>query len=118
MLNTRYITIAVIIDCYNYLVLAVLKKNYTRLCQCLPQDYMITLNKLKQILTLSDDVLSELTNLPTVNDINNAIIGLLMTVIIKSNMDALQFCDVMENIVDSKSKAHIEILRNGNLPEI
>ena len=101
-----------------YLVLAVLKKNYTRLCHCLPQDYMMTLNKLKQLLRLPDDVISELTNLPTVNDINEAIISLLMTAIIKSDMDALQFCDVMENIVDSKSsKAHIEILINGNSPE-
>ena len=80
---------------------------------------MMTFNKLKQLLIVSDDVLSEFTNLPTVNDINEAIISLLMIVIIKSDMDALQFCDVMENIVDSKSsKAHIEILRNGNSPEI
>ena len=80
---------------------------------------MMTLNKLKQLVRLSDDVLIELTNLPTVNDINEAIIGLLMTAIIKSDMDAIQFCDNMENIVDSKSsKAHIEILRNGNSPEI
>ena len=101
-----------------YLVLAVLKKNYIRLCHCLPQDYMMTLNKLKQLVRLPDDVLSELTNLPTVNDINEAITGLVMTAIIKSHMDALQFCDVMENIADSKSsKACIEILRNGNLPE-
>ena len=79
---------------------------------------MMTLNKLKQLLRLPDDILSELTNLPTVNDINEAIIGILMT-FIKSDMNALQFCDVMENIVDSKSsKAHIEILRNGNSPKI
>ena len=79
---------------------------------------MMTLNKLKQLVRLPDDVLSKLTNLPTVNVINEAIISLLMTAI-KSDMGALQFCDVMENIVDSKSsKAHTEILRNGNSPEI
>ena len=79
---------------------------------------MITFNKLKQLLRLSDDFLSELTNLPSVNDINEAIISSLMIVIIKSDIDALQFCDVMKNIVDSKSpKAHIEILRNGNSSE-
>ena len=101
------------------LVLGVLKKNYTRLCHCLPQDYMMTLNKLKQLLRLSDDVLSELSNLPTANDINVTVISFLMTAIIKSDMDALQFCDVMENIADSRSsKAHIEILRNGKLAEI
>ena len=79
---------------------------------------MMTLNKLKQLVRLSDDVLSELTNLPTVNDINEAIISFLMIAIIKSDMHALQFCDVMENIVDSiSSKSHIEMLRNGNSPE-
>ena len=76
---------------------------------------MMTLNKLKQLLRLSDDFLSELTNLPTVNDINEAIIGLLMTSIIKSDMDALQFCDFLEKIFDSKSsKRQNETLRNGN----
>ena len=79
---------------------------------------MMTLNKLKQLVTLPDDVISELTYLPTVNDINEAIIGLVMMAI-KSDMEALHFCDVMEDIVDSKSsKAHIEILRNGNLSEM
>ena len=79
---------------------------------------MMTLNELKQLVRLPDDVLSELTNLPTVNDINEAIISLLMTVIIKSDMDALQFCDVMDNIADSRSsKVHIEVLRNGKSPE-
>ena len=100
-----------------YLVLNVLKKNYTTLCHCLPQDYMMTLNKLKQLITIPDDdqMMSKLINLPTVDLINETIIGLLMTTI-KSDMDALQICDVMENIVDSKSsKAHIETLRNGNL---
>ena len=93
-------------------------KNYTRLCHCLPQDYMMTLNKLKQLLIISDNVLNKLTNLPTVNVINETIIASLMTAI-KSDTDALRFCDFMENIVDSKSsKAHIEIFRNGNSPEI
>ena len=94
-------------------VLAILKKNYTRLCQCLPQDYMKTINKLKQLLRLSDDVLSNLTDLPTADLINENIIVLLMTVIIQSDIDALQICDVMENLIDSKSSTIIELLRNG-----
>ena len=93
-------------------VLAILKKNYTRLCQCLPQDYMKTINKIKQLLRLSDDVLSDLTNLPTADLINEKIIVLLMTVI-QSDIDALQICDVMENLIDSKSSTIIELLRNG-----
>ena len=101
-----------------YLVLAVLKKNYTRLCHCLPQDYMMTLNKLKQLVKLSDDFLSKLTDQPTVDLINQKIIASLV-ISIKSDTDALQLCDIMENIVDNKSsKSHVELLRNGNSCEI
>ena len=73
---------------------------------------MKTINKIKQLLRLSDDVLSDLTNLPTANLINEKIIVLLMTVI-QSDIDALQICDVMENLIDSKSSTIIELLRNG-----
>ena len=101
-----------------FLVAAVLKKNYTRLCHCLPQDYMKTLNKLKQIMRLSDDVLSNLSEQPTADLINENIIGFLM-VAIKSDMEALQLCDIMENIVDGElSTTYIEILRNGNPTKI
>ena len=77
---------------------------------------MMTINRLKQLLRRQDDALSKLTKLPTGYDINEAIVSLIMMTI-KSDMDALKFCDVMEKLVDSKSsKAHIEILRNGNSP--
>ena len=101
-----------------YLVLAVLKKNYTRLCNCLSQDYMMTLNKLKQTVTLPDSILSIIISLPTVNAINEAIISTVMAAI-KTDMGALFFCDVMEKIVDSKSsKAYVQLLRKGNSCEI
>ena len=74
---------------------------------------MKTSNKIKQLLRLSDDVLSNLTDLPTADLINEEIIVLLMTVIIQSDIEALQYCDVMENLIDSKSSPIIELLRNG-----
>ena len=96
------------------LVLAVLKKNYTNLCHCLPQDYMKTINTLR-VLGWPDNFLSNFTILPTTDLINDIIVGILMAVIIKSDVQALQFCDVMDDIVDSKSsESHIKILRNGN----
>ena len=73
---------------------------------------MKTINKIKQLLRLSDDVLSNLTNLPTANLINENIIVFLITVI-QSDIEALQICDVMENLIDSKSSIIIELLRNG-----
>ena len=94
------------------LVLAVLKKNYTKLCHCLPQNYMRTINKLR-LLGIPKEVLSQFTNLPTTDLINDAIIGCLM-ITIKSDVQALQFCDDMDKLIDSESsKTHIEILRNG-----
>ena len=95
-----------------FIVLAVLKKNYIRLCHCLPQDYMRTISKLQRLPQTCID-LSNLTDLPTVDLINEKLVGFLMTVI-QSDMDALQFCDIMENLVDcNSSTTDIEILRNG-----
>ena len=74
---------------------------------------MKTINKLRA-LGCPDDVLSKFTNLPTPGLINDAIVGTLMIITIKSDVQALQFCDVMDDMVDSKSsKSHIEVLRNG-----
>ena len=96
------------------LVLAVLKKNYTNLCHCLPQNNKKISNKLR-LMGCPADILSDFTNLPTTDLINDAIIGSLMVARIKSDVQALQFCDDMDNWVDSNlSKRHIEILRNGN----
>ena len=95
------------------LVLAVLKKNYTKLCHCLPQqNYTKTINKLR-LLGFPDYILS--TNLPTTDLINDATVGFLMVAIIQTDVQALQFCDIMDNLVDSESsESYIEILRNGN----
>ena len=73
---------------------------------------MKTINKLKQLLRLPDDVLSNLTNLPTADLINEKIIAILITAI-KSDIGALQFCDIVENLIDRKSSTDIELLRNG-----
>ena len=59
--------------------------------------------------------LSSFPNLPTTECINNTIVGGLMMVKIKSDVHALKFCDVMDELVNSKSsKSCIEILRKGN----
>ena len=75
---------------------------------------MKTVNKLR-LLGYPDDVLSSITDFSTTDLINDAIIGLLMVVKIKSDVQALKFCDVMDNLVDNKSsETHIEIFKNGN----
>ena len=75
---------------------------------------MKTINKMKQQLKLSDDILSNIANLPTTDRINEAII-VLLTMAIQSDIDALQFCDYMETLTENKTSSYIEILRNGKL---
>ena len=95
------------------LVVAVLKENYTRLCQSLPKDYMKTINKMTQLIKIPDYALSSLTNSPTVDYANERII-LFMLKAIHSEVDALQFCDVIEMLVDNESsQTFVEVLRNG-----
>lgn len=102
----------------NSKVLTVLKKNYTMLCCTLPQEFKQTIFKMKQLLRGHDDVLNKLTDLPTVDLINEKIIEILM-LLIKSDTDAINFCDVMENLVNSESStATIEALRNEILEAI
>ena len=61
-----------------------------------------------------DDVLSVLTNLQSVDLINEGIVGLVITEI-QSDRDALQLCDVMEVLVDCEpSRLEIEAIRKGS----
>ena len=74
---------------------------------------MKTINKLR-LWGFSDDALSKITNFPTTDLISDYIVGCLMVAIIRSNVQALQFCDIMNKLVDSKSsKTLIEMLKNG-----
>ena len=88
-------------------------KNYKILCHCLPQNYKKTFNKLK-LMGIHEDDLNQFTILPTADHINDAILGSLMVFRIKSDVQALKFCDDMDKLVDNKSsKAHIETLKKG-----
>ena len=96
------------------LVLAVIKKNYTNLFHCLPQNYLKTIEKLRQF-GCPDHKLRALVTLPTTDHINENIVGALMVDTIKSDVGALRFCDDMDNLVDSaSSKRYIKEFRNGN----
>ena len=95
---------------YYYLVLTVLKENYTRLCRSLPPDYMATINKLKSVMRIPDELLDSITTVPSADVINEKIIVALM-VGIKSDQEALKFCDLMKILVNNKSS--ITDIRNG-----
>jgi len=90
----------------------VLKRYYTRLFQCLPQDYVKTVNKLKQISPagVSADCLNQLRRLPSTEMINEAIIASVLNEI-ATHDNVFSFCDIMECLSDQNSL--IECLRNG-----
>ena len=113
--NNAYKLIAIIfIILSQFLVLAILKKNYTRLCHCLPQDYMNTMNILKELVRPSDDQVRKWMDIAAANFFNETAVGMIISVI-KSDAHALYFCDIMEKLCDSKSsKMYIETLRKGN----
>ena len=71
----------------------------------------MTINKIKGILMLPDEFLIGLIDPPIANLINEKIIILLMSAI-KADIGALVFCDIMEQLIDTKS-SDIEIIRNG-----
>ena len=71
---------------------------------------MKTINKVKQLVRIPESSLNTFVNLPTTDLCNEFIIGCLMMEI-KSDTDALQFCDNMEDLAEHKGV--IEILRNG-----
>ena len=57
--------------------------------------------------------MSNLSNFPSVDLINEAIIGSIITTL-QSESAGLEFCDIMESLVDSaSSRMDIEMLRNG-----
>ena len=75
---------------------------------------MKTFNKLNKLFGPSDDLLNPLTVLPSADLINEAIIGMIMVTSVRSDIDALQFCDILENLVDTQSSLiHIRSIRNG-----
>ncbi|XP_065894137.1 uncharacterized protein [Dysidea avara] len=94
-------------------ILPVLKKNYARLCHCLPQDYVKTVHKLKQLIPeVSADYLAWLRTLPSTDLINEAIIGNVMCAI-RADYGVFEFCDVIENLCDEvTSRNLIGALRN------
>lgn len=94
---------------FTYVVLAVLKKNYTKLCQCLPHDYTSTINKMKQLIRIPKEVLSYWDKMPAADIVNEAIIYY-MLIGIKSDKEALIFCKLMAKLTDNSA---VKAVRNG-----
>ena len=94
-------------------VILVLKKNCTRLCECLPTDYKGTISKLQQFVVLSEEQLQQISQHASSEIINMIIIGLLVEPL-QSDVEILKVCDILEGVVTSAtSKSFIQNLKYG-----
>ena len=95
-------------------VLQVLKRNYTRLCQCLPQNYEKTVDKLKQIMpNTPDNFIDQMRAYPETEIINEVIMSHVIFAI-RSDYGVLEFCNAVDKLYDDvASKKFVASLRNG-----
>ena len=91
-------------------VLAILKKNFTTICQCIPNDYDTAVEKLNNFQKLPHGFASDLKKL----DYNEEFVAALFWMTIINEVDVLQLCEVLEHITDcNSSKDFIKDLRSG-----
>ena len=93
-----------------------LKRNYTRLCDCLPLDCRKIIKKIKEVCEFpdNDDMLSKTINLLCCCERTEAIFAVLVIVKMKSDVHALFICDcVAEMLGDENLKSVVETVRNG-----
>ena len=92
--------------------MAVLKKNYVKLCECLPQDYIKTVGKVKKF-GAHDKMVQSWRMLPSYVLANESITGFLIFKI-KSDYHCLHFCDRMKKLTESRpAMQFIDSLRHG-----
>ena len=97
-------------------VIPILKKNFVGLCRCLPEDYIVTLERLKTGATVDDGLALDLSQLSSADERNEMIIALMLKPL-KSDVQVLGFCDLLEVAVDSvTSKKFVHNLRAGMNP--
>jgi len=91
----------------------VLRKNFTKLCHCLPQDYQQTIRTLKQKEVLRAEAVPQLEILPTAELVN---CHLLAGMLVHANTEVhlLVVCDWVKDLADNDEfKAFIETFKNG-----
>ena len=97
-----------------FIALTLLRLNYTGLCDCLPQDYLRTVQVMMKYLPMPDAIMHHLTMLPSMELVNENIVGNAMVVMLKSDKDILKFFKMMKEVVNTtKGREFIETLQNG-----
>jgi len=96
--------------------IAIFKKHYCNLLKSLPDNYLITLEKLCQcqIVSISNQIVNDIVSSPTFEDANKKILVFLIGCI-KADQHILTFCDIMETIVNKDMEAVVHSLRDGKM---
>ena len=101
--------------CTQWAGLAVLRKNFAKLCHCLPQDFKQTIRRIKKIASVPSDTVYKLSKLPTFELANCHILAAMIRPLTR-DAGLIRLCDVVEELVDdSESKIFIESLRKGKV---
>jgi len=91
----------------------VLRTNFPKLCQCLPEDYKETIRRIKKTSVVPDGLVHQLALLPTSKLANCHILAAMITPL-REDSHLVGFCELMKNVVDgNKSKMFIEALKAG-----
>ena len=105
----------------NVLEWRVLGDQFHSLCNTLPDDCQLTIDKLKTMPQLKGDGKEQLSKLISSTDITKINANIITYVIIKlcyngSNMNLSRVCDVMEKLIDStKTSTCVQQIRCGKL---
>jgi len=90
-----------------------LKKHYYNLLKCLPEDYIVSLNKLKHLVKLKEQDLHEIKSCASSEESNKKILDLLILPIQDKHL--VKFFDVMEALATSHMKTLVQALRSGKI---
>ena len=88
-----------------------LKKYYSNLLKCLPDDYMTSLEKLSSVFKLTDQIVNNIVSCQSTKDSNKKILDVLIFPLKDEYL--LKFCDCMEMLATPNMKAVVHALRDG-----
>ena len=98
-----------------FVAFAVLRRNFSQLCHCLPHNYKETVNRLRRTKIIPDGLMYQLSKLPNFELATCTILAGLIKPL-RQEVDLLEFCDTMEDLIDGvESKQFIDKLRNGKV---
>jgi len=96
-----------------YAGLVVLRRNFAKLCYCLPSDHKKTLTKIKRTAVVPEGLEYQLATLPTAELANCNILAAMIRPL-RKEFHLVGFCDSVENLAESvESRKIIGDLRFG-----